>query len=410
MVAAVSRAGAVRLAVLALALAPAGACERIAGVRDLTLLADAGPTTCDDPAPAFGCGGDGPCTLFGLPRIDGSPQFYQISLGLAVRGSNVVWSAVDGHRAPAVMVMDLAGSPPPASSPCPASRCIETPGEGPTEFTFDDGGELYWTGQTLRCVRHMALDATRFATLGEDAPGVCNIMGMNGVTQVAQSSPVVVDQDNAYVILYGEDDAATGNVVAFSKSGADAPQAPRMISRLDPHPAGIAIDADYVYWGTCSGPCDGVQGGTAAIKRYRKSDGAIDDAFATCPGVPHDLAISGGYLYWVSLAGSVCRKLLSEAGGAGEPIGANMPVQSVGGRNRLAVDESGGFVYWTSNAEINRAPITDTPKDGSTSKVAETFVVDGGGVFGIAVGCSGIYWTDSVSMLQRKAKSAAPGP
>jgi hypothetical protein len=297
------------------------ACDRIAGVRDLTAESldaastiDAAPDAVDAGA-SEGAPEDGPWTSV---TTDDPPA------RLALDEAYLYWVTTGGGpQGGAVVKMPRGGGP------------QVTIGRGeatPNGFAVDDVYVYVTSGQTFDdgVVKRVRKDGTEEATIA------------SGLT-----SPVGVAADDAgvYWLDFGDggDVAVTGRVVAAHKDGGAARE---LITGLS-IPYGIAVDGDYVYYTTQGASrCDGTGFGYGTVERVARDGGehAIVAQDQFCPGevVTHDSRV-----FWVDLAAGIGTvNVAPKTGDGGTALAKNQP-------RLAAVATDGTHVFWANAAAPN---------------------------------------------------------
>jgi hypothetical protein len=146
-------------------------------------------------------------------------------------------------------------------------------------------------------------------------------------------------------------------------------------------PCGVALDQSHIYWVkpevyTPLGPTVG------SLGRANLDGTGVDDSFVTDVKEPCDLALSGGYVYWMEEDG-IGRARLDGS----NPERSFIPFSNWASDCGLAASDT--YLYWVEGETIARANL-----DGGG--IHHAFIPDAGPVNGIALDSGHIYWAGGV--------------
>lgn len=188
--------------------------------------------------------------------------------------------------------------------------------------------------------------------------------------------------------------AISGNTIAWTnRSGTNrvvrapaAGGAAVVVATGNVEPAGVAVDATHVYWGS---------GANGNLHRQPLAAAAPCTIGTNCPELApvqaFNLAVDATNLYFTQAA-AVSR--IAKGGGAVAAIATNQA-------SPLAIAIDAKHVYWSAGGSIRRALLgAATPCDGAACEI----VVDGASASDMVLDDKAIYWTDGAGTVNKRAK------
>ena len=334
-------------------------------------------------------------------------------LGVAADGSHLYWANVldqaieqanpDGSSPHAIVtglgdLKLMAVTPPPAAlafipSPFDFGQVGTGQTSSPQTFTLANTG-----GQATGALTDTLTGAAAFTVTGDTCTGISLVAG-GTCTVAVRFAPASIATDTARLtgvsanpavtataaltgtgvrprFLYWTDQigTASGTVSVIPLTGIGTPTT---LVTGQASPAGVAVDASHIYWGTVA-----TRVAPAMIAEAPLTGGRPTALVRTGLDTPSGVAVDASHIYWAdSGSGTVSGRSLT--GG----ITIALYVSTFAAPSGVAVDS--GHVYWANsgNGTINETPLTGGPVTTLFSGQAQPC--------GVAVDSGHIYWTNS---------------
>jgi hypothetical protein len=257
-----------------------------------------------------------------------------------------------------------------------ASQAGQTLAVGITGTGFEPGAQVTFANPGV------TVNSTTF----QDASHLAANISIAAGASTGPTSVTVANPDGSAVTFSGSiywTNSQTGSIGRANTDGSDADQAFITDPGTASSPASIAVYPTTVFWSNLNSPPS--KPGTIADAELDGS--AVHDGLVASANPQLGLATDGQYLYWTTSGSTIARSAINGAG-----LNQTFISPADGALTDVAV--GGGYIYWVNNAAdtIGRASLSNP---GAT--INNTFIVGilGDNIESVAVDASHIYWSNS---------------